>query len=99
MTFPLFKKYLVSLFCAPILLLSACAGVPVQEMSDARQALDVAREAAAGTDASKELRSAETLLQSAEQALQEGDYKRARKNAQASRSQSVQAQDKSLNEE
>ena len=85
-------------FLVFLLALSACAGVPVQEMSNARQAVEAARKVGADTRASKELKSAETLLQSAEQALQEGDYKQARKDAEASRDQAVQAQDKSLNE-
>ena len=81
-----------------VLVLSACAGVPVQEMSNARQAVEAARKVGADTRARNELKSAETLLQSAEQALQEGDYKQARRDAEASRDQAVQAQDKSLNE-
>ena len=80
------------------LMLSACAGIPVQEMSNARQAVEAARKAGAETRARTELKSAEELLQSAEQALQEGDYKQARKDAVASHGQAVQAQDKSLNE-
>jgi len=83
---------------ALLLMLSACAAVPVQEMSNARQAVDAARKAGAEARAVKELHSAESLLQSAEQALQEGDYKQARKNAEAAQSQAVMAQDKSLNE-
>jgi hypothetical protein len=78
--------------------LTACAGIPVQEMSNARQAVDAARKVGAETRATTELKSAEALLQSAEQALQEGNYKKARKDAVASRDQAVQAQDKSLNE-
>lgn len=81
-----------------VLMVSACASVPVQEMSNARQAVDAARNVGAETRASKELKSAETLLQSAEQALQDGDYKTAREDAEAARDQAVQAQDKSLNE-
>ena len=81
-----------------LLVLSACAGVPVQEMSNARQAVDAARKVGAETHASKELQTAEKLLQSAEQALQDGDYQQARKDAEASRDQAVRAQDKSLNE-
>jgi hypothetical protein len=80
------------------LMLSACAGIPVQEMSNARQAVEAARKVGAETRASTELKSAEALLESAEQALQEGNYKQAREDAVASRDQAVQAQDKSLNE-
>ncbi len=97
----LFKKYFKASFFAfalLVMLVPACASVPVQEMSNARQALEAARQAGAETGASKELQSAEILLNSAEQALQEGDYKQARKDAEASRDQSVKAQDKLLNE-
>lgn len=80
------------------LLVSACAGAPVQEMSNARQAVDAARKAGAEMHATKELKSAEALLQSAEQALQNGDYKQARRDAKAAQSKAVTAQDKSLNE-
>jgi len=79
-----------------ILTLAACAGVPVQEMSDARQAVDAARKVGAESRASKTLQSAEVFLQHAEQALQDGDYPQARKDAEAARAQAVQAQDKSL---
>lgn len=81
-----------------VLVISACAGAPVQEMSNARQALEAARKAGAETRANNELRSAEELLQRAEQALIEGNYKQARADAEAARNQAVMAQDKSLNE-
>ena len=81
-----------------VLLVSACAGAPVQEMSNARQALEAARKAGAETRANSELRTAEELLQRAEQALLEGNYKQARTDAEAARNQAVVAQDKSLNE-
>ncbi len=99
-TIPLFfKKRLQRFFLASVLMLSACATIPpVQEMSDARQALDAARKAGAEIHASKDLQSAEALLQNAEHALQEGDYKQARKDAEAAQSQAVVAQDKALNE-
>jgi len=99
-TIPLFfKKYFKIAFLAFVATLSACAIVPpVQEMSDARQALDAARKAGAEAHASKDLQSAEALLQNAEHALQEGDYKQARKNAEAAQSRAVAAQDKALNE-
>jgi len=70
----------------------ACATVPVQEMSDARQAVEAARRATAASQDSTALRSAEALLQNAEQALAEGNYKQARKDAAAAREQAVAAQ-------
>ena len=76
-------------------LLSACAGVPVQEMSDARQAVEAARQADARTYAPEELQAAENLLQRAEEALTEGYYRQAREDAEAAREQAVSAQSKS----
>lgn len=80
------------------LFLSACAGMPVQEMSDARQAVDAARKAGAETSAPEELQSAEKLLQDAEKALVDGDYSQAKESAKAAKEQAVTAQDKSLNQ-
>jgi len=92
------KKHFKNAFLVFSLMLSACATVPpVQEMSDARQALDAARTAGAEAHASKDLESAEALLQNAEHALQEGDYKQARKDAEAAQARAVAAQDKTLN--
>ncbi len=76
-------------------LLTACAGVPVQEMSDARQAVEAARQANAQTYAPEELQAAENLLQRAEEALTEGYYRQAREDAEAAREQAVSAQAKS----
>lgn len=78
--------------------LSACAGMPVQEMSDARQAVDAARKAGAETSAPEDLESAEKLLQDAEKALVDGDYSQAKESARAAKDKAVTAQDKSLNQ-
>jgi hypothetical protein len=75
--------------------LSACTGMPVQEMSDARQALEAARKAGAETRAPGELESAEQLLQDAEKALVDGDYGKAKDSAKAAKDQAVTAQEKS----
>ena len=80
------------------LLLGACSGMPVQEMSNARQAVEAARKAGADTRAPKDLESAEGLLKNAEKALEEGDYSLAKDNAKAARDLAVTAQDKALNE-
>jgi len=74
------------------LMLSACAGVPVQAMSDARQAVEAARQAGAEQTAPKLLQSAEALLQRAEEALAEGYYSQAREDAEAARELAVRAQ-------
>ena len=46
----------------PLLLLTACAGPPVQEMSDARQALQAAEQADAHKKAPESYRAARRLL-------------------------------------
>ena len=61
------------------LLLAACeSGPPVQEMSDARQAITVAREAGAADLAATELAEAEEYLQNAEDKLDRQKYREAR---------------------
>ena len=54
---------------------------PVQEMSDARQAIAVAKEAGAADLAAAELAEAEKYLESAEQKLNDEDYREARNDA------------------
>lgn len=61
------------------LLLAACeTAPPVQEMSDARQAITVAREAGAADLAAAELAEAEKYLQNAEERLDHEEYREAR---------------------
>ena len=61
------------------LVLAACeTAPPVQEMSDARQAITVAREAGAADLAAAELAEAEKYLQSAEDRLDHHQYREAR---------------------
>ena len=64
------------------LMLAGCgSGPPVQEMSDARQAIAVARDAGAADLAAEQLRAAEALLESAEQKLNDRAYEDARNDA------------------
>jgi hypothetical protein len=73
--------------------LSACAGAPVQEMSNARQAIKAARDAtgAAATSTPASLIEAETLLNRAEDNLQKRAYKQARRDAIAARGKAAEA--------
>jgi predicted S18 family serine protease len=71
--------------------LTACAGAPVQEMSNARQAIKAARDAGADKAAPDKLTEAEALLERAEQSLQKRDYRDARRDAIAARSKASQA--------
>ena len=67
---------------ATLLLATACESAPpVQEMSDARQAIAVAREAGAEDYAAKELLEAERYLKSAEEKLSAEQYGDARRDA------------------
>lgn len=60
---------------------SACAGPPVQEMSNARQAIKAAVEAGAASTAGPELSRARQLLENAEQRFEGQAYREARVNA------------------
>ena len=61
------------------LLFAACeTAPPVQEMSDARQAITVAREAGAADLAAAELAAAEEYLENAEDKLDDEQYREAR---------------------
>lgn len=72
--------------------LAGCAGAPVQEMSNARQAIKAARDATGSTTtAPASLIEAEALLNSAEDSLQKRAYKQARRDAIAARGKAAEA--------
>jgi len=73
------------------LALAACAGAPVQEMSDARQAVAVAEQTLAGRPASPDLTGAHRYLQAAQAALDAGDYSTAREDARVARQLALRA--------
>lgn len=62
--------------------LGACATAPVQQMSDARQAIAAAEQAGAAQEAPAELAVAKQYLHQAEQALNRHDFGSARTSAQ-----------------
>lgn len=71
---------------------AGCAGAPVQEMSNARQAIKAARDATGpSTAAPPSLIEAESLLNSAEDNLQKRAYKQARRDAIAARGKAAEA--------
>jgi Tfp pilus assembly protein PilX len=85
MSFPLMLSALMLLF--------SCASAPVQEMSDARQAIQAAREAGAqNSTQSSSLEKAEALLKEAELSLENGEYKKARLTAVQARDEALRAQ-------
>jgi len=71
--------------------LAACAGAPVQEMSDARQALRAAQAAGADEYAPVPLAEAERLVGVAQAELEQRDYRSAQQAAIEARKQALQA--------
>ena len=83
-------KFVRAFLIAILLATGACgSGPPVQEMSDARQAISVAREAGAAEHAPVDLRAAEDSLNSALRNLTRKEYALARDDA-------VEAKNKAL---
>jgi len=76
---------------AVLALLAACVSAPVQEMSDARQAIHAAEEAGAAALAPEALRDAKRLLTSAERKLQREAYASARQDAREARRRAAEA--------
>ncbi|NOZ52470.1 MAG: DUF4398 domain-containing protein [Gammaproteobacteria bacterium] len=74
-------------------MLGGCVSAPVQEMSDARQAIQVAKEVGAESRLSQiNLQKAEQFLKQAQQALEHGEYNTARSHARAARDEALEAQ-------
>lgn len=82
------RGLLLALVCAGLL---GCAGAPVQEMSNARQAIKAARDAGAARFEPRQMSAAQTLLEQAETSLQKGDWRDARRNAVEARRKANEA--------
>jgi len=80
---------LAALFVAP--LVAGCAGMPLQQMSDARQAIRAAERAGAEKHAPQLLGEARQLVESARQSMHEGDYREARDEAELARTKAMEA--------
>ena len=76
---------------AALFVVAACETMPVQEMSDARQAISAAREAGAEEYAAEQLLAAETALESAEKYLNTRNYGVARREAMSAKSAAIDA--------
>lgn len=79
---------LLALLCAGA---AGCAGAPVQEMSNARQAIKAARDAGAERAAPEQFSEARSLLEQAETSLQKGAYDDARRSAIAAKTKATEA--------
>jgi hypothetical protein len=77
-------------------LVLGCVGAPVQEMSDARQAISSAEKAGAETRATHDLEEARRMLQTADQRLDVGDYEGARESAVEAKLMATEAREKAL---
>lgn len=87
------NTFVLKLFVVVILLaLSACATAPIQEMSDARQAIQAAKSIGVDENSQSNLVQAKKFLKKAEKALHVGEFKEARVNALAAKQEAIQAQ-------
>lgn len=87
-----FNTILKGLLLSVLLSVSACEiAPPVQEMSDARQAIAVAKEAGAAEHAAFHLKAAEDYLESAQQALNDRAYSEARRDAKQAKMKALDA--------
>lgn len=84
-------KILRAAVLAALLVIAGCQTAPVQEMSDARQAITVAKEAGAEQHAATLLKAAVDYLQSAEGFLNERKYELARRDAVSAKSSALDA--------
>lgn len=89
------SRLTIFLRCLPLLAtlaLAACqTAPPVQEMSDARQAITAARDAGAAEKATAEFGLAVEYLDAAEAALARKEYLRARHEATAAKNKALEA--------
>ncbi len=80
-------------------LLTACASAPVQEMSDARQALRSAEAAGAAQFSPSQFEAAKSSLDKASKWLDIGVYSNARIHALTAREQAIEAREAALRAE
>ena len=83
--------FLRGIVIAALFVVAACESMPVQEMSDARQAISAAREAGAEEHAAEQLTTAEAALESAERFLGTRSYGVARREALAAKAAAIDA--------
>ena len=91
------KPYLVAV-CFLAALMAGCVTAPVQEMSDAHQALQAAEEVGAQREATDTYATAVELLRRAEEALNRGDYNSARERALEAKRAALAAREEAVNQ-
>lgn len=93
---PRFARLIASIFIFLIAAGGCAIAPPVQEMSDARQAIRAAVDAEARQYAPDMLRESEQLLDTAARELENGHYRQARLAAVAAREKAIEARDRAL---
>ncbi len=73
--------------------MAACGTAPVQEMSEARQAIEAARIAGAEQHAGERFEHARTLLKDAQQLLNDRRFRDARRSATQARDEAILARE------
>jgi len=98
--FPLSSRFwrrlspaLAAVSVAGALVLVACAPAPVQEMSEARQAIEAARAAGAEQYARPQLDEAHSLLDTAQEMLNDRRFRDARRSASQARDAAIRARE------
>jgi hypothetical protein len=85
------RRALVAAFVVLACATAACAGAPVQEMSDTRQTIRAAEDAGAARVAPAQLTEAREGLRRAEDLLKQRDYRSARREAETAHGKAVEA--------
>jgi hypothetical protein len=91
---PFIRRYALAFLLAALVstpLLGGCAGMPLQEMSDARQAVRAAERAGAEQHAPELLGEARALVESARQYMHKSEYRAARDDAEMARAKAIEA--------
>jgi predicted S18 family serine protease len=83
----------VSIALFSLYFMPGCATAPVQEMSDARQAIQAAQAAGAEHSATNEYQDAQRLLDQAEKQLNQHQYRNARRTALSARERAIQSRE------
>ena len=87
------RKLVYSSIIFTLIAITACASAPVQEMSDARQAIRAAEDAGAAVYAPQRLRQARQLLERAQILLEETAYGDAKRVALDARDEAIRARE------
>lgn len=85
------KNYLTAIALVTALAVGGCASAPVQQMSNARQAIKAAQDAGAAQAAPETLSEAQRLLTRAEGSLKNHFFRAARRDAVAAHAKAVEA--------